>query len=82
MVAVLLTAIMAMAMSVSVFASAQTGTLKVKVNDKNTLENQTIKVYKLFDLSRSGENYAYTVNSEYEAILKQVLNITKDDDNK
>ena len=79
MVAVLLTAIMAMAMSVSVFASAQTGTLKVKVNDKNTLENQTIKVYKLFDLSRSGENYAYTVNSEYEAILKQVLNITKDD---
>ena len=78
MVAVLLTAIMAMAMSVSVFASTQTGTLKVKVNDKNTLENQTIKVYKLFDLSRSGENYAYTVNSEYEDILKTVLNISKE----
>ena len=78
MVAVLLTAIMAMAMSVTVFAQGENATLKVKVNSGNTLENQTIKIYKLFDLTRSGDHYSYTVNDTYSDILKETINTGKE----
>lgn len=59
MLAVLLTAIMTLAMATTAFAaeqSASTGTLSVQVNQKNTLENQTIKIYKLFDLTVSDKH--------------------------
>ena len=65
MLAVLLTAIMTLTMATTAFAAQQpasTGTLSVQVNQKNTLENQTIKIYKLFDLTVSDKHYAYTVN--------------------
>ena len=60
--AVLLAMVMALAMSVTVFAAEGQGSLKVKVNANNTLEGQTLNVYKLSDLSVNGTNYAYTVN--------------------
>ena len=43
-----------MTMSVTVFASNNKGDLTVRVNRNNTLENQTIKLYKLFDLTTNG----------------------------
>ncbi len=36
--------------------------------------------YKLFDLSQSGENYSYTVNTKYTAILQTVTGMTTDAD--
>ena len=59
--AVLLTAIMTLAMATTAFAAENQGSLKVTVNQGNTLNGQTIKVYKLFDLTVSGSHYAYTV---------------------
>lgn len=42
-------------------------------------KGQTINVYKLFDLTVSGnepdKKYAYTVNEKYKAILKKLLNL-------
>lgn len=88
--AVLLAAIMTMAMAVTAFAdnvaTTTTGTNKLTVNVKTgqgvptqTLEGQTIYLYKLFDVteSNSGEttNYAYTVNDTYKVALAGVLNI-------
>ena len=64
-----------MAMSVTVFASNDKGDLTVRVNKNNTLENQTIKLYKLFDLTTNGAGDAYTVNKEYTGILKKVLKL-------
>ncbi len=87
MIALFLTAIMTLAMAATSFATmtepmpaaaTQKGNLTVKVNEKNTLEGQTISLYKLFELSVSGENYAYTVNPKYENLLKEVLKITED----
>lgn len=70
---------MIMTISVTVFASDNPkGNLTVKVNKNNTLENQTIKLYKLFDLTRSNEHYAYTINPEYKDILKTALQLTGD----
>ena len=90
MIALFLTAIMTLAMAVTSFATTaepmpaaapQKGNLTVHVNDKNTLKGQKINVYKLFDLTVSGatekKNYAYTVNSKYEALLKDVLKIAE-----
>lgn len=55
LMALLLSMIMVLAMGMTAFAAeAPTGSLTVKVNDKNTLKGQTIKVYKLFDLTVSG----------------------------
>ena len=77
--AVLLAAIMTMAMAVTAFAdnvaTKTTGTNTLTVNVKTgagvpeqTLKDQTINLYKLFDVTESGEepnkNYAYTVNTE------------------
>lgn len=72
--AVLLTAIMTLAMATTaIVAAPQKGNLTVKVNEKNTLEGQTIKVYKLFDLSVKDSKYAYTVNEKYKKLIAQVL---------
>ena len=73
--ALMLAAIMMMAMSVTVFAAegATKGTLTVNVKDGQTLANQTVNIYKLFDMTVSGTNYGYKVNSMYTPILDQVL---------
>ena len=91
--AVLLAAIMTMAMAVTAFAddvaTKTTGTrsLTVNVKDGQNLNGQTINLYKLFDVTESGEgqnkNYAYTVNETYKKTLANVLNIaetSKDED--
>ena len=82
--AVCLTVIMMLSMTVTALAAEQnalaaagteTGSLTVNVNDKNTLEGQTIYLYKLFDLSISGTNYTYKVNDKYESILNNILKL-------
>lgn len=96
--AVLLAAIMTMAMAVTAFAdnvaTKTTGANKLTVNVKTgegvpeqTLKDQTINLYKLFDVTESGEapnkNYAYTVNTQYKDTLASVLGIgadSKDED--
>ena len=77
MMAVLLAMVMALAMSVTVFAAEGQGSLKVKVNANNTLEGQTLNVYKLFDLSVNGTNYAYTVNETYKDGIISALGLTE-----
>lgn len=79
MMAVLLAMVMALAMSVTVFAAEGQGSLKVKVNENNTLEGQTLNVYKLFNLSVNGTHYAYTVNETYKAGIIDALNLTEQD---
>lgn len=78
--AVVLTLVMVLAMGMNVFAAGGTASLTVKVNEKNTLEGQTLSVYKLFDVTKSGtspdENYAYTVNDTYKSILAKVLKLS------
>ena len=85
--AVLLAAIMTMAMAVTAFAEEGTSgtntlTVNVKTGDgapEQTLKDQTINLYKLFDVteSTSGEtkNYAYTVNTAegYKTALVDAL---------
>ena len=74
--AVLLTAIMTLAMATTAFAAAPKGSLTVKVNAKNTLEGQTIKVYKLFDLSVSkATSYNYVVNETYKTMIATALGL-------
>lgn len=74
--AVLLTAIMTLAMATTaIVAATQTGNLTVKVNEKNTLEGQTIKVYKLFDLSVSKKSYNYVVNETYKTMIAKALGV-------
>lgn len=73
--AVLLTAIMTLAMATTAFAAENQGSLKVTVNQGNTLNGQTIKVYKLFDLTVSGSHYAYTVNEKYKAMIATALGL-------
>ena len=84
--ALMLAAIMMMAMSVTAFAAeGATGTHTLTVNVKTTepaqnLKGQTINLYKLFDVTESGEapnkNYAYTVNTQQKATLASVLGIS------
>lgn len=81
--AVLLAAIMTMAMAVTAFAdnvaTTTTGTNTLTVNVKNgqNLNGQTIKLYKLFNVTESTsgktKNYAYTVNTDYKTALVTVL---------
>lgn len=88
--ALMLAAIMMMAMSVTAFAAegvAGTCTLTVNAKGGQDLKGQTINLYKLFDVTESGEgqnkNYAYTVNETYKKALASVLNIdetSKDED--
>lgn len=79
--AALLTAIMMMTMTVTVNAAETTGTLTVNVKGGQNLANQTVNVYKLFDMTVSDGNYGYKVNTQYTEILDSVLNIT-DEKNK
>lgn len=79
MMAVLLAMVMALAMPVTVFAAEGKGSLKVTVNANNTLKGQTLNVYKLFDLSVNGTNYAYTVNETYKAGIIDALDLTEQD---
>ena len=86
--ALMLAAIMMMAMSVTAFAAeGATGTHTLTVNVKSgagvpiqTLKDQTIYLYKLFDVTESGttgsKNYAYTVNTAtgYKEVLVAALN--------
>ena len=77
--AVLLTAIMTFAMATTAFAAEpQKGSLTVTVNAKNTLEGQTIKVYKLFDLSVSRKSYNYVVNETYKTMIATALGLSSD----
>lgn len=78
MMAVLLAVVMTLAMAATVFAAEGQGSLKVKVNENNTLEGQTLNVYKLFNLSVNGTNYAYTVNETYKAGIIDALNLTEE----
>ena len=87
--ALMLAAIMMMAMSVTAFAAegatpAAAGANTLTVNVKSgagvptqTLKDQTIYLYKLFDVTESGttgsKNYAYTVNTDYKTALVSVL---------
>lgn len=82
--AAMLTAIMMMTMTVTAFAAEQKCTLTVNVKTgegvpTQTLKDQTINLYKLFDVteSKSGAttNYAYTVNTAagYKSALTNVL---------
>ncbi len=74
LMALLLSTVMVLAMGMTAFAAeAPKGNLTVKVNEGNTLKGQTIKVYKLFDLSVSGDKYAYTVNDEYKTLIEKAL---------
>lgn len=83
LVAAMLTAIMMMTMTVTAYAAeGHSLTVNVKTGEgipQQTLKDQTINLYKLFDVttSTSGEttNYAYTVNkaSGYKEALVSVL---------
>ena len=79
--AAMLTAIMMMTMTVTAHAAETTGTLTVNVKGGQNLANQTVNVYKLFDMTVSDGNYGYKVNTQYTEILDSVLNIT-DEKNK
>lgn len=87
-IALLLTAVMTMTMSVTAFAAEPNCSLTVNVKDGQDLKGQTINLYKLFDLStsKSGEttNYAYTVNkvAGYKEALNKALgaSYTTDED--
>ena len=82
-IALLLTAVMTMTMSVTAFAANSSCSLTVNVKGGQEggldLKGQTINLYKLFDVttSKSGEttNYAYTVNDAYKATLATTLGI-------
>lgn len=77
----MLAAIMMIAMSVTAFAAETTHSLTVNVKGGQDLKGQTINLYKLFDVTESGEapnkNYAYTVNTQYKATLASVLKIAE-----
>ena len=76
-IALLLTAVMTMTMSVTAFAVDSNCSLTVNVKDGQNLQGQTINLYKLFDVttSKSGEtkNYAYIVNNTYKSTLASTL---------
>lgn len=78
-IALLLTAVMTMTMSVTAFAAGPSCSLTVNVNKGQDLKEQTINLYKLFDVttSQSGNktNYAYTVNDTYKETLAATLEL-------
>ena len=80
MMTLCLAAIMTLAMATTAFAAdrIKTGNLTVNVNEGNTLKGQTIKVYKLFDLSVSDTHYAYTVNADYKNAIATALGLSKE----
>lgn len=65
--AVLMAMTMVLSMSITVFATeAPKGTLTVN----NTVAGKTLDLYQIFSATKSGENVAYTLNSEYEGFFK------------
>ena len=80
-IALLLTAVMTMTMSVTAFAANPSCSLTVNVKGGQNLKGQTISLYKLFGVTESGKapnkNYAYTVNTQYKAALASVLKINE-----
>lgn len=77
-IALLLTAVMTMTMSVTAFAAGPANcSLTVNVKDGQDLKGQTINLYKLFDVTVSSDkkNYSYTVSKEagYKKALVEVL---------
>ena len=76
-IALLLTAVMTMTMSVTAFAVDANCSLTVNVKGGQDLKGQTINLYKLFDVTVSSDkqNYSYTVNKEdgYKNALVKVL---------
>lgn len=76
-IALLLTAVMTMTMSVTAFAANTNCSLTVNVKDGQDLKGQTINLYKLFDVTVSSDkkNYSYTVSNEagYKSALVEVL---------
>lgn len=85
-IALLLTAVMTMTMSVTAFAADPSCSLTVNVKeDGQDLKEQTINLYKLFDVTTSQSdgktNYAYTVNDTYKATLATTLSIPESSKN-
>lgn len=80
-IALLLTAVMTMTMSVTAFAADTGCNLTVNANGGQKLQGQTINLYKLFDVTTSQSdgktNYAYTVNDTYKATLATTLGIAQ-----
>lgn len=78
-IALLLTAVMTMTMSVTAFAAGPSCSLTVNVKDGQDLKGQTTNLYKLFDVTTSDSdgktNYAYTVNDTYKQPLATTLSI-------
>lgn len=65
--AVLMAMTMILSMSMTAFAAeAPKGTLTVN----NTVAGKTLDLYQIFSATKSGENVAYTLNSEYEGFFK------------
>lgn len=83
-VALLVSVIMVLAMGVSAFAATPTaGTLTVKSKGSASLKNQTIYLFKLFAYTakaEDGKQGAYSVNESYKEALKEVLEVTTDDE--
>ena len=85
-IALLLTAVMTMTMSVTAFAADSGCSLTVNVKGGQEsgldLKGQTINLYKLFDVTTSQSNgktnYAYTVNGTYKSTLAATLNVSAD----
>lgn len=89
----MLTAIMMMTMTVTAYAAGNcTLTVNVKSGEgvpTQTLKDQTINLYKLFDVTESDstttsgttKNYAYTVNESYKSTLASVLSIPENSTN-
>lgn len=82
-IALLLSAVMTMTMSVTAFAAGPTNcSLTVNVKDGQDLKGQTINLYKLFDVTTSDSdgktNYAYTVNDTYKQPLATTLSVSED----
>lgn len=84
-IALLLTAVMTMTMSVTAFAAGLNCSLTVNVKDGQDLKEQTINLYKLFDVTTSQSdgktNYAYTVNDTYKVALATTLSIPESSKN-
>lgn len=84
-IALLLTAVMTMTMSVTAFAAGPSCSLTVNVKDGQDLKGQTINLYKLFDVTTSQSdgktNYAYTVNDTYKVALATTLSIPESSKN-
>ncbi|WP_195920799.1 SpaH/EbpB family LPXTG-anchored major pilin [Catenibacterium mitsuokai] len=84
-IALLLTAVMTMTMCVTAFAAGPNCSLTVNVKDGQDLKEQTINLYKLFDVTTSQSdgktNYAYTVNDTYKVALATTLSIPESSKN-